>query len=167
MSEPAARAAEAGGTLPESAVDELARQLGVAPATAQQLYAAGYLTPPEVRALSDETLRAIGLAPEEIQRVRITSEGVSPLPAADTSTAPTRPRVSGEKIVERWMENVRKTDRPKRRTVTIGAKDSTDVLRKWVDGDDRAMEQWIHASEATRPPPTPVPLEPVTAPAPA
>ncbi|MCI4335741.1 MAG: hypothetical protein L3K17_00880 [Thermoplasmata archaeon] len=166
MSEPAARAAEAGGTPPpESAVDELARQLGVAPATAQQLYAAGYATPAEVRALADETLRGIGLAPEEIQRVRVAAEAQAASPTSSSDATASRPRVSGEKIVERWMDTVRKAERPKRRTVTIGAKDSTDVLRKWVDGDDRAMEQWIHASEVARPVVPPAPVEPVATPA--
>jgi KaiC/GvpD/RAD55 family RecA-like ATPase len=47
----------------------------------------------------------------------------------------------------------------------VAPKESTDVLRKWVDGDDRAMEEWIRSSEADRPVPA-TPLVPVPAPGP-
>ena len=41
----------------------------------------------------------------------------------------------------------------RKRRLPTAAKGSTDVLRKWVDGDDRAMEDWIRSSDTERPAP--------------
>jgi KaiC/GvpD/RAD55 family RecA-like ATPase len=83
----------------------------------------------------------------------------SPLPASPTLSAPEssgRPPAKSsspeaDRIVERWAGSVRRPERAKHRKVATTPKESTDVLRKWVDGDDRAMEDWIRASEPTVP----------------
>ena len=149
MSEPAELAAGSGRLVPESAAEELSRQLGLGPKAAQRLIAAGHTRADAVRSLSDGSLRDAGLDADDIQRIRASgSNGGS---GAEAAIASPRPKVSGEQIVDRWMDSVRKAERPKRRTVAVPMKDSTDVLRKWVEGDDRAMEQWISSSEAARP----------------
>src|SRR5579863_8179375 len=88
--------------------------------------------------------------------------------AASPAHGPVGAPVSGPeggRSVERWVESVRKAERPRRRAAPTPAKDSAEVLRKWVDGDDRAMEAWIQASESERPPPpaAPLPTPPETA----
>ncbi len=65
---------------------------------------------------------------------------------------------SGERIVEKWMATVSKADRPKRHRIATPTKGSTDVLRKWVEGDDSVLETWIQSSE-----PAPVPTAPTPA----
>ncbi len=147
----------------EAAIEELARALGIGPSSAQLLVAAGYRTPEQVRALSDADLRLAGVDPGEIGHIRAGVEAQAPEPPAAPPPEPpvvARQSVSGEKIVERWLDSVKRTERPKRRRVPLPAKDSTDVLKKWVEGDDRAMEAWIQSSESVRPPPAPVPPSP-------
>jgi KaiC/GvpD/RAD55 family RecA-like ATPase len=68
----------------------------------------------------------------------------------ERKTAPDSPESaspSGERIVEKWMASVNKAERPKRHKITTPTKGSTDVLRKWVEGDDSVLESWIQASE--------------------
>jgi KaiC/GvpD/RAD55 family RecA-like ATPase len=65
-----------------------------------------------------------------------------PGPDGPQSTAP-----SGERIVEKWMATVSKAERPKRHKIVTPTKASTDVLRKWVEGDDSVLESWIQSSE--------------------
>ncbi len=159
MSEPAELAARR-DTVPDDSAAHLGELLGIAPALAEKLLQAGHDTPEKVREVSEKELRALGLSSSEVARVRAAAEAQRAEPPATPEAA--RPasepsRVNGEKIVARWLDSVRKAERPKRRTVQLPPKDSTDVLKKWVEGDDRAMEAWIHASETARPPPAPVP----------
>ncbi len=169
MSEPAELAARR-DAVPDDSATHLAEQLGIPPALAEKLIAAGHETPEKVRGLSDGELESVGLSGRDLERIRASAEAHTPQPPPAPEGATAGPRPSDEKIVERWMESVRKAERPKRRTVRLPVKDSTDVLKKWVEGDDRAMEAWIHASESARPPapaapPGPVPGGPGTAPA--
>src|SRR5579871_265900 len=117
----------------EAAAEDLARTLGIGPASAQLLVAAGYRSPDQVRALSDADLRLAGVDPGEIGRIRAGVEAQAPEPPPTPAPEPpttARPSVSGEKIVERWLDSVKRTERPKRRKVPLPAKDSTDVLKK-------------------------------------
>jgi KaiC/GvpD/RAD55 family RecA-like ATPase len=150
----------------ETDTEDLCRAFGIAPSTAQLLVAAGYRTPEQVRALSDADLRLAGIDPADIVHIRTGAEAQAPEPPPASVNDPPpvvgRTAVSGEKIVERWLDTVKRNERPKRRHVPLPAKDSTDVLKKWVEGDDRAMEAWIQASEAGRP--AQVPIVPSPAP---
>ncbi len=159
MSEPAAVAAHAAPKAPDSAAEELVRSLGVGEAMARAAVAAGHTTADEVLALSPAALAALGFDRAEIGRLRTLAEARAAAPPASAEApAAARPAVDGDKIVSRWLETVRKGDRPKRRHLPTPPKNSTDVLRKWVDGDDKAMEAWIQASEPARPAPsTPAP----------
>ncbi len=74
------------------------------------------------------------------------------------SEGPDTATPSGERIVEKWMATVSKADRPKRHRIATPTKGSTDVLRKWVEGDDSVLETWIQSSE-----PAPVPTAPTPA----
>ncbi|HYB79248.1 MAG TPA: hypothetical protein VEG66_05765, partial [Thermoplasmata archaeon] len=152
---------------PGGPAEELARTLGVSRDTAERLVKAGRTTAAEARELSPDALADLGIAPEEAARVRSA-------PATPDADAPTEAPASGgdskaaasddsDRIVERWAGTVRRSDRTRRRRTVAAPKESTEVLRKWVDGDDRVMEEWIRSSEADRPTAvTPV----VTAPAP-
>jgi KaiC/GvpD/RAD55 family RecA-like ATPase len=78
------------------------------------------------------------------------------------SSSPDATPPSGERIVEKWMASVNKSDRPKRVKIATPTKGSTDVLRKWVEGDDSVLESWIQSSEpgpVGPAPPTAVPEE--------
>ncbi|HZY91252.1 MAG TPA: ATPase domain-containing protein [Thermoplasmata archaeon] len=164
MSEPA-ELANGRDAVPDDPAVHLGKQLGLSPRLAERLVSSGHDSPEKVRQLSDTELGTLGFGPEDIQRLRTRAEAQSPDPPGNGAPAVERPRVSGEKIVERWMDSVRKTERPKRRAVRLTQKDSTDVLKKWVEGDDHAMEAWIHASETARPAPAaPRPPEPIEAP---
>jgi len=157
MSEPAELADPATPRAPDSAVDEIARGLSISPSAARALVAAGHVQVDQIRTLPEETLQGLGLEASEIERIRTNSEAQASTPPVDPEALPVgRPAVDGDKIVGRWLDTVRKSERPKRRHLTLPAKDSTDVLRRWVDGDDRAMETWIQSSESARP--TPVPM---------
>jgi len=148
--------------------EELARSLGVRLETAERLVKAGHTTADAVRDLSDEALAGLGIAPEEVARLHLsTAPPVAPMEAeAPPAEAPKAPSpVDSDKIVERWAGTVHRPDRARRRRPAVAPKESADVLRKWVDGDDRAMEEWIRSSEADRPGPAP-PLVPVPAPGP-
>ena len=163
MSEPAELAAPAAPVAPESAVEELARSLGIGEATARALVASGRTTPESVRRLPPAVLAELGIEGDDLVHLRTAAEAHAAAPPAAAGAATPHAAVDGEHIVSRWLDTVRKSDRPKRRRVPLPAKDSTDVLRKWVDGDDRAMEAWIQASESNRTvgavsvPPAPVP----------
>ena len=164
MSEPASELEAAGAGPAPTAADRLARELGIDPALAAKLVAAGYATPGSIRGLPAATLRELGVPPDLVARLAAAAEAPAdrPPPRADEAApAKGRPPVDGQAIIERWRESVRKTERPRRRSVALPAKDSTDVLKRWVEGDDRAMETWIQSSEAVRPPP---PVEPAPAP---
>ncbi|MGB6501319.1 MAG: ATPase domain-containing protein, partial [Thermoplasmata archaeon] len=85
-----------------------------------------------------EELERLGADAQERAAIR----DATPLEAADHASA-----ANSDQLVERWAGIVRHTDRPRRRRVSLAPKDSADVLRKWVGGDDRAMEDWIQSSE--------------------
>ena len=149
--------------------EELARSLGVSLDAAERLVKAGHTTVAAVQALSSEALSELGISPEEAARLRPPPAPAEIPPPAETPPASASPEASAavdsDKIVERWAGTVRRTDRGRRRRPAVAPKESTDVLRKWVDGDDRAMEDWIRSSEADRPVPV-TPLVPVPAPGP-
>ncbi len=123
-----------------------AKLLGVGVETAETLLQAGYSTAEAVRELSVPALERLGITSADIERIR----GEGPVPSGASQTT-----VDHDRIVERWVGTVHKSERPRRRHVSVPSKDSTDTLRKWVDGDDSAMEEWIHSSEAARPAPSP------------
>jgi len=150
--------------------EELARALGVSLDTATRLVKAGHTTTETARELSTDALADLGIPPEEAARVR--SPSVTPDPEEPTAAAPTgavdkgATSVDSDRIVERWAGTVRRTDRARRRRSVVAPKESTEVLRKWVDGDDRVMEEWIRSSDADRPAPVaPAVTVPVPAPA--
>jgi KaiC/GvpD/RAD55 family RecA-like ATPase len=136
---------------PAGAAADLAHALGVRPDTAERLVRAGFSSPEGAREASAGELERAGVPADEVERIR----GV-PNPPTD-APAPETP-VDSERIVERWVGTVRRPERTRRRKVPTAPKESTDVLRKWVDGDDRAMEDWIRSSE----PAGSVPLAPLT-----
>ena len=151
---------------------ELARALGISPEAADRLVKAGRSTAEAARELSDDELVGIGLSADEAAQVHalpppppVLEPVAEPAPAAEV--VPTKPAsLDSDQIVERWAGTVRRPDRNRRRRPAVAPKESTDVLRKWVDGDDRAMEDWIRSSEADRPVPA-APLVGVPTPAPA
>ncbi len=130
---------------PEAA--DLAKSLGVGADTAETLIQAGYTSVQSVRELSETALELLGVSTVDVERIR-----AKPAPAAADRT------VENDRIVQRWVGTVRRTERPRRPRVTIPTKDSTDTLRKWVEGDDGAMEEWIQSSEPTGPAAAPVVL---------
>ncbi len=134
----------------------LAKALGVGTDTAETLVQAGYASPEAVRGLSETTLDQLGLATADVERIRHP-------PGAAGAADPDRV-AEQDRIVERWAGTVRKADRPRKRRVAIPSKDSTDTLRKWVDGDDAALEEWIATSEPARPVPSPAPPSAVAPP---
>jgi KaiC/GvpD/RAD55 family RecA-like ATPase len=121
---------------------ELVRTFGIRPETARRLVAGGRATPDAVRSLSPGELEQYGADPREVGAIR---DGPGAPPPAD---AEERPVLAGsDQIVERWAGTVRRSERPRRPRVAPAPKDSANVLRKWVEGDDRAMEDWIQSSE--------------------
>ena len=128
--------------------EELARLLGVPSATGRRLVDAGVTTADAARALPAEELER--LVPDAAERTTI-RHGPGGAPA--------------DQIVEKWAGSVRRTDRGRRRKVTVAPKDSAEVLKKWVEGDDRAMEEWIRSSGEGRLPPVGPLAPPVMVPA--
>ncbi|MGA8710628.1 MAG: ATPase domain-containing protein [Thermoplasmata archaeon] len=121
--------------------EELSRALGVSLDTAERLVKAGRTSVAAARELSTEALAELGVSAEEAARVR----------AVPSETGAAAAAIESDRIVERWAGTVRRSDRGHRRRPQVAQKESADVLRKWVDGDDRAMEDWIRSSEADRP----------------
>jgi KaiC/GvpD/RAD55 family RecA-like ATPase len=132
----------------------LAKALGVGTDTAETLVQAGYSTPDAVRAMSVSALEQLGVATGDVERIRHPPGGAS---AADPDRA-----AEQDRIVERWAGTVRKPDRSRRFRMSTPSKDSTETLRKWVDGDDSALEEWISSSEPARPAPYPAAPAPAT-----
>ena len=135
---------------------EFAQTLGVSAETADRLQRAGFGTVEAVRAATPADLEKVGLTEEELGRIRGSTK------ASSSKGPPSEPRVDSDRIVEQWASRVRRTDRGRRHKVVVPPKESTAVLRRWVEGDDRAMEDWIRSSEPVTPPPAP----PATAPTP-
>ncbi|MCI4350913.1 MAG: hypothetical protein L3K15_05310 [Thermoplasmata archaeon] len=163
MSEPADLASNAAAS-PDGDVGRLMRELGVSGPTARALVEAGHTSAESIRLLKDEELEHLGVDPTDLARLRAQAEASStdppPMSVSSTPAKAARTPVDGQKSVERWMENVRRSDRPKRRAPSTTKGASTEVLKKWVDGDDRAMETWIQSAESTRPSVTPTPPRP-------
>ncbi|MCI4320092.1 MAG: hypothetical protein L3K23_08190 [Thermoplasmata archaeon] len=149
---------------PDGDVGRLMRELAVSGSTARALVAAGHTSAESIRLLRDEELERLGVDATDLSRLRAHAEASSTdPPPLESSTPPskgTRPAVDGKKSVERFMENQRRADRPRRRPASSPKGGSTEVLKKWVDGDDRAMEAWIQSSETAVPPPVPAPTRP-------
>ncbi len=100
--------------------------------------------------MTDSTEASAETAPPRAEAASTPSKDRKP--GSDTpDTAPP----SGERILEKWMASVSKPDRPKRVRIATPTKGSTDVLRKWVEGDDSVLESWIQSSE-----PAPAPSPP-------
>jgi len=124
------------------AAEELARSLGVSVEAGEILLQAGLAAPAQVRELSAEALSRLGLGMSDVERIR-----------AGPPTAPASPAAapaSSDELVERWAGTVRRPERGKKRRVATAPHGSADVLKKWVDGDDRAMEDWIRTAEPAR-----------------
>jgi len=128
--------------------EELARALRISLDSAERLVKAGHTTVDSVRELSTDQLSELGLSTEEVGKLR-------PAPIGRGGEAAP---LDSDRIVERWAGTVRRTDKTRRRRPQVAPKESTTVLKKWVDGDDRAMEDWIRSSEADRPVPISTPL---------
>jgi KaiC/GvpD/RAD55 family RecA-like ATPase len=133
---------------------ELAKALGVGADTAETLAQAGYTSVQSVRELSETALELLGVATSDVERIRRR-------PNATAAAGPDR-TVENDQIVQRWVGTVHRTERPRRPRVAVPTKNSTDTLRKWVDGDDGAMEEWIQSSDVARNPAS-VPVSPAGA----
>jgi len=150
---PAEATAEPEPATLEVAVGEVARALGISSQAAQRLADAGYPSVESVKPLGRDALIELGLDAADADRVL----------AAGEAGATRASKEADDRLVARMMGNARSSERPKRRPGPAG-KGSTDVLRKWVDGDDHAMEAWIQSSDGTpRRPSSPTP--PVAPPA--
>ena len=156
MSEPAEQGAASAEASPGDQVRAFQRVFGLGPEPARRLADQGYSASDVLERLTDPALDDLGLDPEDIERIRTVREArlSEPPTAALTEPAARGSAQDGEKILDRWVDSVRKTEQPRRRAVTVPTKDSADVLRRWVQGDDRALESWIQASEITPPPAT-------------
>ncbi len=128
-----------GGIAP---VEELARALGVRRDSAQRLVDAGYTSPDAVRELSPDALERLGIPATD--RALVHRD-------ADRSPAAPPAGVDVDGIVEKWAGSVKRSERSARPRIAPSRKGSTDVLKKWIGGDDRAMEEWIRSSESGRP----------------
>jgi KaiC/GvpD/RAD55 family RecA-like ATPase len=127
--------------------EAIVRSFGIEAERARSLAQAGLGTPEAVRSTSDERLKEFGLTPDEIRRVR---------------AEPTVPEEPPPAAVERWSRAVRTSPsaRPKRRAAAGSPSGSKAVVRRWVDGDDGALESWLSSPEAessATPLPTPEP----------
>lgn len=169
MNEPAEAAEPRGAAASrDEEAMRLAGELGVADTTARALLKAGHSHPESIRLLTDAELERLGVDPGDLRRLRAHAEATASDPppvnggATDAKTPPAP--VDGQKAVERWMENVRRPEKGRRRGARTGSGDSTQVLKKWVDGDDRAMESWIQSSEPAPSPSAPAPRAPTPSP---
>ena len=131
-----------------SRASELAHALGVSADGARRLIEAGHDTPEAGRSLSPDELVQLGLSAADREAIARVGGGA---PGGDGPGADADP----DRIVERWVGSVGRTERARRPKLAPSGKASTDVLRRWVDGDDRAMEDWIRASESGPAAPTP------------
>ncbi|MGA8664287.1 MAG: ATPase domain-containing protein [Thermoplasmata archaeon] len=129
----------------------LVEALGITPEAADALVRAGHTDPEAIRKLADAELTEAGIPARDLPRLRAT-----PPPGAPTA-------LDSDQIVEKWVGTVRRPDRSRRKRAAVSPKESSDVLRKWVGGDDRAMEDWIRSSDEPHSVATPSPM---TAPTP-
>jgi KaiC/GvpD/RAD55 family RecA-like ATPase len=129
-----------GAPTPLPSLEELARSLRVSPEVAARLQKAGLTSAEAVRDAPSSALEAAGVPAADVERLHRSSG--APAEAGKSAAS-----VDSDEIVQRWAGTVRRPDRTKRHRVGVAPKESQDVLRKWVEGDDRAMEDWIRASE--------------------
>jgi KaiC/GvpD/RAD55 family RecA-like ATPase len=164
MDESTSGAAAGSGAAASWTASDLARALGVKPDTAERLLHAGLSSPESAREASAADLDRAGIPADEVERIHSTAAPSAEAPEAE---APAATVVDSEQIVERWVGTVRRPERSRRRKLPSQPKESADVLRKWVDGDDRAMEDWIRSSEPDAPAALPplLPSAPATEPA--
>jgi KaiC/GvpD/RAD55 family RecA-like ATPase len=115
--------------------EALARQLGLDPALARKLADAGLLDPSSLRTVPREALLRAGLSPEEADQVlhAIGRDGPGGTTAQD------------DLLAEQLMRSVRRPGAKRRRAVPV-ARDSSEVLRRWVGGDDTAMDSWMRSA---------------------
>jgi KaiC/GvpD/RAD55 family RecA-like ATPase len=165
---------EAGAS--ESAAGDVARTFGLRPEVARRLAEAGYSSVDQVRALTPEILGGLGLENADIERIVHPSpstpssspSATSPPAAAPSSPFPPTPAVEPSDVSERLLQSVRSKEVTKRRRPIAPTKDSAEVVRKWVDGDDRALDSWMRPGPGPEAPRTPAaPGRPTPSPAPA
>jgi KaiC/GvpD/RAD55 family RecA-like ATPase len=130
---------------PEEPADALARALAIDVGVARALLGAGLSTPEQVRSAPDASLLDAGLAPEEVARIH--AEPHAPAGAEDGTT------------MDKWMRSSRRVDKGRRKLrSTPGG--STEVMKRWIGGDDRALESWIKQSDENSPTLSPAPPQP-------
>ncbi len=136
---------------PGPSADDLAHALGIPSETAERLIRAGLTSAKAAREAAPAALERAGVPPDEIAKIRA---GRAAGPGLDS-----------DRIVEKWATSVRRPERSRRHRVSPAPKESTEVLRKWVEGDDRAMEDWIRSSAPAAPTPEAAPApSPASAP---
>jgi KaiC/GvpD/RAD55 family RecA-like ATPase len=145
MQEPATEMTDSSPHDRDIPAEELVRSLGIGLESARLLTHAGHTTPEAVRALSVSTLEGLGIPEEDTRRIR-----AAPEPSGPSSVEPTPPSAEGERAVSRWMDNVHRGDRTRRRHVVASPKESAQVLKRWVGGDDSALESWIQESDPAK-----------------
>jgi KaiC/GvpD/RAD55 family RecA-like ATPase len=136
------------GLAREEAVSQLVKKLGVSSEQAEKLFKAGLRTPDLARTASPEMLKGLGFTNEEVKSV-----------TAGAPTATSSPDV----MLEKWLENRAKTSRKKERHNRARpppSSDAGDVLKKWLAGDDAALDTWLKPKEVKPVVPTPPPEEP-------
>ncbi len=154
MNTPAESAPARGDGPAGGSAERLARELGISPEIARKLADAGHLDAREVRSLPVAALLETGLTTEEAERVRTAPEAAP----VDQSAAERE-----EAIAERLMSSVRTRDGPqRRRTSPAAARTSAEVLKRWMDGDEAAMQAWMHSLPSA--PATPSPEAPALVP---
>jgi KaiC/GvpD/RAD55 family RecA-like ATPase len=139
--------ADGAATLAEptaSRASELARLLGVSADGARRLVEAGHDSPEAARALAPDELEQLGLSAPDLAAL------LHPTGAPSVAASP----MNADQIVERWVGSVARTERARRPKLATSGTGSASVLRRWVDGDDRAMEEWIRQSEVAPAPPS-------------
>jgi KaiC/GvpD/RAD55 family RecA-like ATPase len=137
------------GLAREEAVSELVKKLGVTSEQAEKLYKAGMRTPESARTASPDALKGLGFTNEEVKSM-----------TAGTPSATSTPDI----MLERWLENRAKSTRKKDRKSRPRPPPSTeagDVLKKWLAGDDAALDSWLKPKDAK----PEVPIMPIVEPA--
>jgi KaiC/GvpD/RAD55 family RecA-like ATPase len=175
---------------PEADPEALAQALGISSEGGRALVAAGLTTVAQAQASSEEELATAGLTAGDRERIHPSpapppeertepapvepagAPPAAPEPLAPAAPVPERPPSPSapddrSRIVDKWRQTLRKGERPRSRPAAATPA-STDVVRKWVTGDDPVLEEWIRSGERSRaePPPGP-PATPEPGPSPA
>lgn len=138
MAESAARAAEQSADKApqprDSVLDQFEETFKVNRPTVEMLYDGGLRDIEAVRGATDDQLKALGVTDDNLARIR--------------QNDPTSG--GGDTILEKWLESRAKgTEKAKPRRRAAGGTQSTDLLKKWVAGDDNVMESWIKDTGGT------------------